>query len=362
MKNKIITTVLLMMMISSIGIANAATITTEIKDHLVTISVSSVDNEKWGAYISSDIDHNNGQSGDSEQYLYFVERVVGTGNVEFKRMYPSGNYLVSLYVSGDLVDFSEFAFVPDPILTPTPTPTPTPEPTPTPTPVPTPTATPDNGRKSGGSSGGDSTGSIDFSSFGSYSSDATLSFNSSPAGAMVYINKQKLSETPVIRDVVAGRYRIEMRLAGYKIFQQDINPEAGEVEEINVVLEPLVIVPEPQIVTMSAIPVTVINDTHNDTVATTTPTQNDTNTTLFYVVSLVVIIVAILGFAYMNLKHGHDTCRDMSDSDGDIDTLTKMKGLLKSNPEYRNEEMAEKIGVTVRTIERNRKKINEENK
>jgi len=355
MKNKITTIILLMIVISSIGIVQGATITTEIKDHLVTISVSS-DDEKWGAYISSDIDHDNGQSGDSEQYLYFVERVVGVGNVEFKRMYPAGNYLVSLYVDGDLVDFSEFSFVPDPILTPTPTPTPEPTPSPTPTPEPTPAPTE---APHSHSSGGGNTEQIDFSSFGTYSDDATLSFNSSPARAMVYINKQKLGETPILRDVAAGRYRIEMKLAGYEVYQQDINPDEGEVKKINVKLEPLVIESEPINVTLPVVPQIIVNDTSNDTVATTTATTNDSIPVLFYVMSLVAMIVAVVGLGIVRKKSKQSKANQVIEN---IDTSVpgKIKEIFRIEGKVDNETLAKKIDVDIRTIQRGIKILKEE--
>ncbi len=85
---KYITAIMLIIVVLS-GIVQGATVSSEVKDGLVkiSVSVSADDEQQWAVYIDAKTDHREGQGGRDEAYPYFVERVVGTGNNEFTRMY-----------------------------------------------------------------------------------------------------------------------------------------------------------------------------------------------------------------------------------------------------------------------------------
>ena len=354
---KYITAIVMIIVVLS-GIAQGATVSTEVKDGLVkiSVSVSSTDEQQWGVYIDARKDHGEGQGGRDEAYPYFVERIQGTGNNEFTRMYSVDDYLVTLASHGiGTVDFSVFSVLPVSTQTPTPTPTPTPSPTPTPTPIPTPTPEPTAVPASVSAPVVVHAAPAPEANFGSYQDDGTLNFDSTPQGAMVYINRQKLGTTPRSWDMTPGKYRIELRLEGYHNFTKDVEVLEDKTLDINVTMEPIKPAKTPDIVTS----VPTISPVKIDNVTVTTPTEKATIPTLFYVASLVVMIGAVIGLWYISKKNKSDTVADMSDDKDDIDTVTKVRQLLKSNSEYTNQELADKIEVDIRTIQRAKLKMKE---
>lgn len=197
----------------------------------------------------------------------------------------------------------------------------------------------------------------DFDMGGSSSNGITINFDSNPQGANVYINNQFFGLTPTNRKLSSVRYQVDIRKLGCLNFTQKVYSRNGETVNISVVLE-CEVVSNPVIIPAE---ISKQNDTVNDNVTDTTSTPKNTIPTLFYVMSVVVIIVAAVVFWYRSKNNKTDAVATLSDNDGDNDTSQKIAGLLKSGS-YSNQEMADKIGVSVRTIERNVSALRKEKK
>lgn len=65
----------------------------------------------------------------------------------------------------------------------------------------------------------------------------TLALDSSPSGAMVFLNGQQMGTTPYERPVFAGDQRLELRLQGYENRLLELRVEKGEVVSRTVALE-----------------------------------------------------------------------------------------------------------------------------
>lgn len=257
---------------------------------------------------------------------------------------------------------------PTPEPTPTPTPSPTPSPIPTPnttpnaTPVPTPnsTATPNitvtptptpapHSHSSSGSHGGSSDQTP---GFGSGIDGCILVVNSTPRDAKIFINGQLLGTTPFLkRGFRTGRGFIEIRKEGYYNYSRNINPDNGDTVEISIVLEP--IKQNETIVSMSAYN-NPSNDTQNDTVATTTATQNDSKPILFIVATLICLIVAAIALKYLPRKTLSDNVatNSVNEIDNGVEKSTREKVFEMTKSGLSNDQIAEKLKIDIRSVQR----------
>lgn len=57
---------------------------------------------------------------------------------------------------------------------------------------------------------------------------ATLAISSTPAGATVTANGEELGVTPLTAELLSGQYELEVKLAGYKVWQQPVSVKARQ--------------------------------------------------------------------------------------------------------------------------------------
>jgi len=255
---------------------------------------------------------------------------------------------------------------PTPSPTPTPTPTPTPEPTPEPTPVPTPVPTPEPGTGHRSSDGGGSSGvtGVEFSG-GSSMDGIHLFFKTTPQNAKVFINKQYLGLTDTFRKgLPPGRYQIDILKEGCINFTKNINLDNGESETIDILLE-CELKKNETVVSMAGLPPAEPPQpkiTEVQTVATPTTTQIAPNTTWFYVATLVGLIVAAIGLKYLPRKSMSDNSASMSYSENDyvVEKSTSEKVLEKVKSGLSNDQIAQDLKVTIRSVERHLKSLREQ--
>ncbi len=292
-------------------------------------------------------------------------RVIGEHGIDVN----TGSYTApSSSSSPAMVTSIPVTSVPTPQPTPTPTPTPaqttepsprlkeameqkketsnidlsTPEPTPTPTPAPPPVLW------------------------------GTINFSSEPQNATVYADGHKIGYTPLVKDFSPGYVNIRIEKDGYINFTKRQKVEDQDYVNLNVNLSR--IEPEEIINTSSnssqdqlsfssaSIPP---SDKGNDTVADTTTTANDSNTTWVYVAVAMSSLVAVGAFIALKGKQeksmsGYVATQD--DTQNDKSNEKKIAERLEEDPEITNKEIADDIGVDVRTVQRIIKKLKEEGK
>lgn len=62
---------------------------------------------------------------------------------------------------------------------------------------------------------------------------AEVSIASSPAGADIFVDAQLLGQTPLTAEILEGRHKLRIKLAGYKLWQNDINVNANEAMDLS---------------------------------------------------------------------------------------------------------------------------------
>ncbi|MGH7463029.1 MAG: PEGA domain-containing protein, partial [Longimicrobiales bacterium] len=66
-----------------------------------------------------------------------------------------------------------------------------------------------------------------------------ITFSSLPSGADVYVDEQKVGQTPLVAPILRGRHDLRVHLSGYKAWQQGITVTANEAQTLpEVKLEP----------------------------------------------------------------------------------------------------------------------------
>ena len=67
------------------------------------------------------------------------------------------------------------------------------------------------------------------------STNGTLMVSSTPAGAEIFLDgKEQSQKSPAILKVASGKYRLEVKLAGFKDYGKDIEIKDGETTEVGV--------------------------------------------------------------------------------------------------------------------------------
>ena len=105
-----------------------------------------------------------------------------------------------------------------------------------------------------------------------------------------------------------------------------------------------------------------VTDTRNDTVvATATATQNDGNPTLFYVATLIAMIVAVIVLRYIPRKNNGDTVaisNELVATPDDVPTRTRIHDLIQKGMSS-TDEISKIVGKDRRTVQFHIKNLRE---
>lgn len=273
---------------------------------------------------------------------------------------------------------------PTPSPTPTATPSPTPSPTPTPTPIPTPTPTPipEKGIIK-----------IDIPAptptpepqVMSYSSPfGTIRFNSTPMGADVYIDGEKLPfKTPTSRDLALGGYNISIILDGYVAYDESVIVRNRDDVTIDVMLQAVEPEVTPEVVMSVAIPEvngSITGTTRNESNATIASQPNNDEISFVWIVigGLAIVATGLLGgfllkrktMSSQDLASGEDDIGEVADNPNTVEEQKrKILSIIKNNPvDTTDEEILEKLQeiyslkISGRTLTRRKAELKAESK
>jgi len=246
--------------------------------------------------------------------------------------------------------------VPTPEITPTPTPSPTPTPTPTPilvdvvvesTPVPEVIQTPKPVIQMSVPSG-------------------RINFDSNPPNATILIDGEPMkTRTPTRRDFTPKGYNITMVLPGYVSISKNVIVRDLDDQPFFVDFVPENKTEEPTELKFSSVVEPIpeqANISENTTNATTLIVSEKPQTLSLFLMSLVVVLVAVSGYFYVRHffnKEQNDNVADVSQEENDQDdrpTEAKILDLLTTKG------IAKTVKVEERTVQRVFKKLREENR
>lgn len=200
----------------------------------------------------------------------------------------------------------------------------------------------------------------------------TINLSTEPQNASVYIDHKLIGFTPIVKDFSPGYVNIIIEKSGYNNFtkRQVLNDQ----DYVNLNINLSKTIPSEIINTSSNSSQEQLSfsgapfapyDTKNDTVADTTTTRNDNETTWAYVAVAMSGLVAVGVLLVMKGKQEKamsDYVATQDDKENDMTTSKKIANLIEENREISYAELAEKTGVSTRTVERVMKKLKEENK